>query len=226
MEPISPRKGNKKTATIAPEVSFQDAYVDYLLNHGQRPPSVYKFAHDLGMNEDDFYKQFGSFDGLERQIWKGFITRTILRLQTDNAYIAFSAREKLLAFYFTFFEDLRRDRSFVLLQLERNPRLELVPECLKDFKAAFESYIESILTQGKAKGEIANRPYIGKTYPQMFSMQMGFLLMFWKRDNSATFEQTDAAIEKAVNLAFDLIGTGAIDTAFDFAKFLVQTRTK
>lgn len=226
METTSSRKANKKTATIAPEARIQVAYIDYLLNHGQRPPSVYKFTRDLGLKEGDFYDHFGSFDGLERAIWKGFLDRTIQRVKSDESYMGFSIREKLLAFYYTFFEDLRTNRSFVLLQLDRQPRPELVPEFFKDFKAVFESYTDSLLKEGKAKGEIANRPYIDQTYPQLFTMQMGFLLMFWKNDNSQAFEQTDAAIEKSVNLAFDLIGKGAVDTAFDFAKFLFQTKVK
>jgi AcrR family transcriptional regulator len=226
METTSPRKANKKSAIIAPESKIQLAYIDYLLNHGERPPSVFKFVHDLGIKEEEFYTHFGSFDGLERQIWKGFIERSILRLQTDNAYSSFSIREKVLAFYYTFFEDLKLNRSFVLLQIDRQPKLELVPGFLKDLKDAYESHLEKLLAEGKAKGEIANRPYLDKTYPQMFWLQMGFLLTFWKKDNSPGFEQTDAAIEKSVNFAFDLIGKGAVDTAFDFAKFLVQTTVK
>lgn len=226
METTSSRKTHKKSATTAPEANIQAAYVDYLLKHGERPPSVYKFTQDLGMKEADFYNHFGSFDGLERNIWKRFVDRTLERLKSDQTYDAFSIREKVLAFYYTFFEDLRADRSFVLLQLDRQPKLEIVPEFLKDFKAAFETYVENLLNEGKTKGEVANRPYVDKTYPQLFGVQMGFLLMFWKKDNSAGFEQTDAAIEKSVNLAFDLIGKGAVDTAFDFAKFLFQTKVK
>ncbi|MGC1240060.1 MAG: TetR family transcriptional regulator C-terminal domain-containing protein [Chryseosolibacter sp.] len=226
MDTTSSRKANKKTATIAPEASIQLAYMDHLLNHGQRPASVFKFTRDLGIKEDEFYDHFGSFDGLERYIWKGFFERTLLRLRADQAYAGFSIREKLLAFYYTFFADLKTNRSFALLHLERQPKLELVPEFLKDFKSAYEGYLEDLLKEGKVSGEIANRPYLDKTYPQMFWMQMGFLLMFWKSDNSPAFEQTDAAIEKSVNLAFDVISKGAVDTAFDFAKFLFQNKVK
>ena len=226
METTSSRKTRKKGATTASEGNIQGAYIDYLLKQGERPPSVYKFMQDLGMEERDFYNYFGSFDGLEGHIWKGFIDHTLERLKSDQTYYAFSIREKLLAFYYTFFEDLRSERSFILLQLDRQPKLEIVPKFLKDSKAAFEAYIDNLITEGRSKGEIARRPYMEKTYPQLFSMQMGFLLMFWKKDNSAGFEQTDAAIEKSVNLAFDLIGKGAVDTAFDFAKFLFQTKVK
>jgi hypothetical protein len=52
-----------------------------------------------------------------------------------------------------------------------------------------------------------------------------FILNFWVKDPSQQFEQTDVAIEKAVNTSFDLIGKTPLDTIFDFAKFLFQNRT-
>ena len=36
------------------------------------------------------------------------------------------------------------------------------------------------------------------------------------------FEKTDEAVEKVVNLSFDLIGKGAVDSMLDFAKFMYQ----
>lgn len=226
MEKTSSPKASKKSASIGPEEHIEGAYIGHLLNNGQRPPSVFKFSRELGIKEDDFYKLFGSFDGVERSIWKRFFNETIMRLESDNTFSGFSVREKILAFYYTFFEDLRSKRSFVLLQLDNHPKLDLMPEFLKDFRAAYENWIGALMAQGKETGEIANRPYLEKTYPKMFWLQMGFLLVFWKKDNSPAFEQTDAAVEKSVNLSFDLIEKGAVDTAFDFAKFMVQTRTK
>jgi hypothetical protein len=77
---------------------------------------------------------------------------------------------------------------------------------------------------GKTRGEVAARPYLDKQYPALFWFHLGFVLLFWKDDDSAGFEKTDAAVEKSVNLAFDLIGKGALDTAIDFAKFIYQTK--
>jgi hypothetical protein len=220
------KKSSKKSAIIAPQDRIRVVYIDYLLNHGTRPVSVYKFCVDLGIKEEEFYDHFGSFTGLERHIWKNFIDKTILRLKADESFATFSAREKVLAFYYTFFEELKLNRSFVLLQLDNHKSLELIPDFLKDFKAAYEGFIDEILTAGKTNGEVANRPYLDKRYPQVFWFHMGFLMLFWKEDNSAGFEKTDAAIEKSVNLAFDLISKGAVDSAIDFAKFLYQTKSK
>lgn len=220
------KKSKRKPATKGSGPRIQTAYIDHLLTTGHRPPSVFKFCTDLGIKEDAFYESFGSFDALERAIWKTFVTQTTDRLKADKTYHSFSSREQILAFYFTLFEELRTSRSFVLVQLANRNKLEIIPDFLKDFKSEFESYVSGVLETGKTSGEVAKRPYLDKTYPQTFWLQLAFLLIFWKDDNSAGFENTDAAIEKSVNLAFDLIGKGAIDSVIDFAKFLYQTKVK
>lgn len=220
------RKPSKKTESKASEQKITAAYIETVLTQGTRPVSVYKFCLDLGIKEEEFYNLFGSFEGLEASIWKGFITRTINRLQSDKAYHTFLTREKVLAFYFTLLEELKANRSYVIFQLDNSRKLELVPEYIKGFKAEFESYFESTLNSGKGSGEVAARPILDKRYPQLFWLHLGFILLFWKQDSSPGFEKTDAAIEKSVNLAFDLIGKGAVDSAVDFAKFLYQNKIK
>ncbi len=113
-----------------------------------------------------------------------------------------------------------------MFQLENSRKPELVPEYIKGFKTSFESFFESIADEGKGKGEVASRPVIDRRYPRLFWLHMGFILLFWKSDDSPDFEKTDAAVEKSVNLAFDLIGKGAVDSAIDFAKFIYQTNVK
>lgn len=218
------KKSTRKTsATITPD-QLREAYVQHILNFGHRPPSVFKFCTDLGITEEVFYDQYGSFDGIERAIWNKFINDTTDRLLADDSYGGFSSREKILAFYFTLFEELKQSRSFVLIQLQNRNRLEMVPEFLKGFKSSFEKYIVSVLETGKAAGEVAKRPYLDSRYPGLFWVHTAFLLMYWRDDNSVGFQNTDAAIEKSVNLAFDLIGKGAVDSVIDFAKFLYQTK--
>jgi hypothetical protein len=220
-------KAKKSTRKAAPDTSAEritKAYQEHLLLHGHQPATVYRFCHDLGIQEEDFYKVAGSFQALEKHIWAEYIHSTIKRLDADEDFDKFSAREKLLAFYFTLLEMLKANRSFCLVMLGRHDKLEVVPAFLKSFKTTFEEFVDRILNNGKATGEVAVRPFIDKRYPQLFWLHMAFLLVFWKEDDSAGFEKTDAFIEKSVNLAFDLIGKGAVDTAIDFGKFLYQSR--
>ena len=220
------KKSTRKPSNKSAHDSIKNSYIEYLLTEGKRPASVFKYCLDLEIKEDDFYNHFGSFEGLEKYIWKGFIDKTIARLNADEAFGAFSVREKILAFYYTLLEELKSNRSFVVFQLTHSQKPEFVPEYIKSFKATFESFFESLVNEGKATGEIANRPLLDKRYPTLFWLHMGFLLLFWKEDESPGFEKTDAAVEKSVNLAFDLIGKGAVDSFIDFAKFLYQTKTK
>ena len=222
METTAKKSSRKPSAKASDKI--RSAYIDFLLENGKRPASVFKFASDIGIKEEEFYDQFGSFDGLEKSIWNAFLLTTLDRLNSDKSFASFTTREKLLAFYYTFFEELKSNRSFILVQLENRRKLDILPEFLKDFRKSFQNFVEAVLKTGKANGEIASRPYLDKTYPELFWMHMGFMLFFWRDDNSAGFQNTDAAIEKSVNLAFDLIEKGAVDSAFDFAKFMYQTK--
>lgn len=211
---------------MAPETRIITAYIDFVLNNGQKPASVYRFAKDLGITEEEFYHHFGSFSAIDRKIWFDFIDNTVNRIESDETYTGFDTRDKILTFYYALFEELKKSRSFVLLQLEQQPRRMAVPDFLKDFRMRYLAYIGGVIESGKASGEVAKRPYLDKRYPSIFWLHIGFLLHFWKDDNSAGFEKTDAAIEKSVSLAFELIGKGAVDSVVDFAKFLYQTRVK
>jgi AcrR family transcriptional regulator len=220
------KKSSRKTAKASRD-KIASAYVEHLLTTGKQPISIYKFCMDLGIKEEDFYDHFGSFESIEQSLWTQFADRTILRLKADEAFGGFSTREKVLAFYYTLLEELKGNRSFVLFQLGNLRRGDgLTPGYLKGFKTSFETFIESILSEGKGNGEVANRPYLDKRYPQLFWLHLGFILLFWKDDGSAGFENTDAAVEKSVNLAFDLIGKGAVDSAIDFGKFLYQNKVR
>jgi len=214
------------TEVMAPEARMITAYISYVLNNGHKPPSVYKFAQDIGISEENFYDHFGSFTSIERKIWMDFINNTISRIENDEAYPGFGSRDKILTFYYAFFEELKKTRSFVLLQLEQQKKRTLTPDFLKDFRSRYTSFIEVIVQEGKANGDIARRPFIDKRYPSVFWIHMNFLLLFWRDDNSSGFEKTDAAIEKSVNLAFELISKGAVDSVVDFAKFLYQSKVK
>ena len=217
------KRTKSKPAPKASAEMITTSYRDFVLTEGRQPASIFKFCKDLGIPEDAFYQLFASFDALEKSIWKEYIETTRQRLESDDSYASLSAREKILTFYFALAEVLKADRSFVLMQLASWKNPALTPKFLKAFKIAFEDWMATAINDGKATGEIAKRPFLDKRYHQIFWLHLTFILQFWGKDESANFENTDAAIEKSVNLAFDLIGKGVLDNAIDFGKFLYQT---
>ena len=215
------KKSRKKSAPLSAE-RLAKAYRDHVLTEGKRPATVFKFCKDLGITENEFYEQFGSFDGLEKSIWQGYLKQTIKRLQSDKNFAGFSCREQILAFYYTLTDTLKEDRSFVLNQWKEWKNPAALPGFLRTFRKDFDQWIKSVLAQGKQSGEIATRPYLDDRYDHLFWLHLMFTIQFWSQDDSPGFEKTDVAIEKSVNLAFDLVGKGVLDNALDFGKFLYQ----
>jgi AcrR family transcriptional regulator len=216
------KKTKAKAKSAVSQEEIRKAYREFLLTEGKKPVSVFKFCLDNGMKEEDFYTHFGSFEALEKSIWKDYITATASKLADDDSYPSFSSREKILTFYFTLAEMLKKERSFVLHQLQDWKNPAVTPGFLKGFKGAFDEWIKGVLNEGKQTGEVAKRPYLDDRYNSLFWLHLMFILQFWSNDDSPGFEKTDMAIEKSVNLAYDLIGKGVLDNALDFGKFLYQ----
>ena len=81
-------------------------YMDFILEHGKEPKSVSKFAKKSDFKEADFYTHFNDFKEVEKQVFAEFYTHTIGMLENNEEYLLFDSRNKLLSFYFTFFEML------------------------------------------------------------------------------------------------------------------------
>lgn len=216
----------KKAAVVEVDTKslILKSYQDYILENGKQPASIFKFANDLNIAEKEFYALFNSFEGIEKEIWHDYFKQTLTIIEADDVYAEYSVREKLLSFYFTFFELLQKNRSYVLLCFNKKIKIEATPQFLKVFKNDFRHYAKDLVLEGIETDEIASRTYLSDNYDKAFWVQMMFLLRFWINDSSQGFEKTDAAIEKAVNLSLDLVAKGPLDSMIDFAKFLIQNR--
>lgn len=198
--------------------------MDYWLQNGKKPVSVFAFCQSLSLSEVDFYDLYSSFDAIEKDLWRSWFEETVAKLQSDEAYARYSVRDKLSAFYFAWVQHLRGYRSYILLQKDRY----IVPgrhiEKLDAFRAAFYEYINNLLREGYESGEVKERKFISDQFVHGFWVQALFVLRYWIRDDSAGFEMTDAAIDKAVTLSFQLIGTNTLDSLIDFGKFVFQRK--
>ncbi|WP_019986898.1 TetR/AcrR family transcriptional regulator [Rudanella lutea] len=233
---------------------IRKAYTEYVLENGIQPPSVYQFAKKLKLPEAEFYNHYSSFDAIEADIWLAFFTEARQTVEADETYQTYSVREKLLAFYYTWIELLKAQRSFVVYSYGRVRGQMTAPDgglmsgptrpgsrialarmrargpmasgsrTLFPFKDAFYDFAKDLLAEGRESREVEQRPFVTNRYPDALWLQTLYILDFWVRDVSRNFEQTDTAIEKTVNTAFDLIGRSPLDSVFDLAKFIYQTK--
>ena len=207
---------------MATKEKIQNAYIDYILTEGKQPISVFSFAKKNKMAEEEFYKYYGSFNAIEADVWTDFFLKTITEVKSQEVWQQYSAREKALSFYYSFFELLKSKRSFVNHSVNQFKKGMRTPVQLKEGKAAFEEFGIAIIQEGLETGELADRKFISDRYKDALWAQVAFLLNFWIKDYSAGFEKTDEAIEKGVNVTFDLFQRTPIDNLFDYGKFLAQ----
>ncbi|OJW13814.1 TetR family transcriptional regulator C-terminal domain-containing protein [Mucilaginibacter sp. 44-25] len=206
---------------MATTESIQKAYIDYVLTEGKQPQSVYVFAKKNKMAEEEFYRFFGSFDAIEQSIWTSLMQKTISEIRSQEIWPQYSSREKALSFFYSFFELLKGSRSFAVYSIKKHKTIG-TPKVLEPAKDIFEEFATGILNEGLESAELNDRKFFSKRYKDALWVQFGFVLNFWIHDDSAGFEKTDEAIEKGVNVTFDLFQRSPIDNLFEYGKFLAK----
>ena len=199
-------------------------YMDYVLMHDHKPKSVYAFAKDNNFDESKFYEIFSSFEALEQSIFKVFFDNTYNALEKSEDYQNFDPQNKLLSFYFTFFENLTANRSYVVHALKGNKNDMKSLRVLSQLKKSFNNYIEHlginlIDVQQDQLQKIQTRGLKESAWFQLL-----VTMKFWLDDTSTSFEKTDIFIEKSVRASFDLIDITPLKSIIDFGKFLFKEK--
>ncbi|HSN08088.1 MAG TPA: TetR family transcriptional regulator C-terminal domain-containing protein [Hanamia sp.] len=201
---------------------IQKSYIDYVLTNGESPKSVYNFAKELKITEADFYKIYGSFDAIEKAVWEDLTIATIITIKEQEVWPQYTSREKMLSFFYSYLELLKTKRSFIIYTLKKHPTKITTPNVLTGARSVFESFAEDVINEGLDSGELADRKFLSKKYKEALWIQFGFIINFWMDDDSKDFEKTDEAIEKGINVTFDLFQRSPIDNLFEYGKFLTR----
>ncbi len=212
--------GNSKMKKKPDSDKLVAMYMDDVLENERTPKSVYKFAKDHEITEEEFYKHFGSFDGLRKAIWEKFFDNSLNVMEKSKEYQSFSNREKLLTFFFTIFEVMTANRSYVLYALNENEQPLKNLDQLKSLRRKLKSYAKTLIKEGNKDKSIKIFEQSEMIFSEGVWVQFLFLLKFWMDDNSAGFESTDVAIEKSVNTVFDIFDNTPLERVVDFGKFL------
>ncbi|EDM37530.1 hypothetical protein PBAL39_10311 [Pedobacter sp. BAL39] len=205
---------------MATSQQIKTAYIDFVLSNDEQPKSVYSFVKKLKISEADFYEFYASFDSIERLIWVELTIETISTIQQQEVWQQYSSRERVLNFFYSYVEVLKRQRSFILYSLKKHQNKLGMPAILSGVKPIFENFAEELINEGLESGELAERRFLSKRYKDALWLQFGFILNFWVGDESIGFEKTDEAIEKGINVTFDLFQHSPIDNLLEYGKFL------
>ena len=199
-------------------------YMDYYLENGEAPKSVYKLSKLYNFDETHFYEFFGSLKGVEKSIFESFFDQTIELLEKSEDYLNFDGRNKLLSFYYTFFEILTANRSFVLSILERDKNSPRFLKTISSVKPGYNKFIKSLEIEKLDLKEARIEKFIDKSLEESLWAQFILCVKFWMDDDSASLEKTDIFIEKSINTGFDLLNVKPLKSILDLGKFLFHEK--
>jgi hypothetical protein len=199
-------------------------YMDEVLETQKKPVSVYHFIKGKDFTEAEFYNFFGTLEGLEKEIFRMFFANTVNLLHKNADYSEYTMKNKMLSFYFTFFEVLTANRSYVLqsLKFDRNPLRNLAQLSL--LRESFKEYVSEILTDDYRLEQEKLQNFQEKTIQETAWLQLMMTIKFWADDSSPAFEKTDIFIEKSVNASFELMNVAPLNHLIDLGKFLFKEK--
>jgi hypothetical protein len=213
--------GRKKNITKDILINW---YMEFVLENNHQPKSVFSFAKEHNFEEADFYKFYGSFETIEAAIFLEFFNHTITVLNKSEDYESYDARNKLLSFYFTFFEILTANRSYVVYALESAKKDLKKLKSLKSLRTAYLKYIEELnIDRIELKQETLEKIQ-NKSIKESSWFQLVITMKFWLDDVSPSFEKTDIFIEKSINAGFDLMDIKPLKSIIDFGKFILKEK--
>jgi len=203
-----------------------DAYSTQVLEHEKEPKSVYLFCKKNKIEETDFYKSFASLEDIKESIFSKFFDNAYMLISKEKGFDAQVPKEKLLSFYFTFFEVLLINRSYVLFILSNSGEKMQKLSSLRRLRNSFKQFASGLIEQGNTSKQSILTKHPELIFSEGAWLQLLFLLKFWLEDSSPSFEKTDMAIEKSVQTVFELFDNTPLDSVIDFGKFLWNEKFK
>ena len=198
-------------------------YMEFVLENNHDPKSVFSFAKENNFEEVDFYKSYGSFEAIEQSIFSEFFNHTIKVLAKSEEYPEYDARNKLLSFYFTFFEILTANRSYVVYALEDTKDFKNL-KSLKHLRKDYKTFINNIGIEKIDLKQEQLEKIQDKTLQESSWIHLIITMKFWLDDTSTSFEKTDIFIEKSINARFDLMDIKPLKSIIDFGKFILKEK--
>jgi AcrR family transcriptional regulator len=200
-----------KTKEVSLETRITELYKQLTVEGEIRSKSVYAFCKQLDISEADFYQHFASLDAVGRKVWGVYAEQVVTALKSSESYAQYSAREKVLAYFYTFFENAVKDRSFIA-------KTYMNFSLLRTYQRRFRAYMMEVIQEGVISEEIKSRHLESLYLDVLWGIHWG-LVRFWLSDESAGFEETEKAIETYLRVPLELMGQNVLDSAFEALKF-------
>jgi len=213
-----------KKKQISSRLDILTLYMDLVSEQKMKPYDVEDFCEQVNLEESNFYEHFKSLKKLEKTIFNELFKNSLEVLNESEEFLSFDGKNKLLSLYFTFFENLTLNRTYIEVVLKGCKNQLKSYKTLGTLQKSFIEYVDSL----KLSESILPIDGLEKIQTSAISyaayVQLLATIKFWLEDSSESFEKTDIFIEKSINTSFELIENKFLKNAFDFGKFIYKEK--
>lgn len=212
-------KTNKKT-----RIDILTLYMDFVAEYGIKPNDVEDFCEQVDLEEANFYTHFKSLKKVEKTIFNELFKNSLEVLNESEEFQSFNGKNKLISVYYTFFENLSLNRSYVEVALKGCKNQLKSYKTLATLKKSFIGFVDSLALSDSILPIDGLEKIQTNFINHSAWVQLLLTIKFWLEDTSESFEKTDIFIEKSINTSFELIENKFLKNAFDFGKFMYKEK--
>lgn len=202
----------------SPKKALLESYKKYVISKKSKPSSLKDFLKYSRVNKEQFHAIFDSLSQLESTIWKNYYKKTFKQLKADKSFESMQLHEKHLSFLFVFIEFLSRDRDFVKICLSKKKENSFP----KLFKSSLWYIHKKDLNWVQENALFGKQIPLNELYSYVLWKQSISTVIFWLKDNSENYVDTDQFIEKSTKVLTDLVNTSPLYSMVDLGKFVYQ----
>ncbi len=206
------------------EDKIVQAYKELLLGTDTEP-TVHSICQKAEVTEADFHKHFATAADVGKKIWRKLAEAVTATLASSQTYAQYGAREKLLAYFYTFYEQAVAERSFIAKTWPESGIAGLLSHesLFESYRDAFKMYAAEVVADGVASDEVKERLSLSSRYPDLLWVLHQRLMHFWLADTSEQFTATERAIEVYSKVPLELMGHNILDSMLDALKFSFES---
>jgi len=212
----------KKTKPDESKHAVVNSFTQYIQRAGKRPRSFTEFCEAQELKPEEARTHYRTLAALEKAVWLHWFEETLSVLANSEEYKDYSARERLLSFYYTWMDTVKPFSDYMKTAPTLPKLFSGVDWFLADMQRAFLKYAKELVQLAASNEEIMKRPIVQNYYDNALWQQFLFIMNYWLKDKSEEQTKTDEAIERAVNLILELAGRNQLDSILDFGKFLFK----
>lgn len=186
-----------------------------MLVKGDEEINSFTLSKRAEVSEKEFFELFTSPDDVARRIWSNIGKAVAETLHGSDLYNSYPPRQKVLSYYFTFFEVALTERMFIELSFKHKKLLSV-------YQTEFKEFMRDVVQEGIANDDIKERLSLSNYYPEVLWELQLRLISFWLNDSSENFTDTEKAVEIYSRVPLELMGHNILDSVLETVKFGVE----